>query len=334
MTRSDIIRALEKEYSQLREENLQEHERRMRQISLLHPEIANVVQASRELFMKQARNLLSRPDDAEALAKTTRQQAAKLRKQQEEMLEEAGFPANYLDPIYRCAVCRDSGYAGKGVKEMCACMNKRLIEILYESARERGADEQRFDTFKETILPNDVKVDGLNTQRAITVAARNMCREYADQYPNNTKLSLLLTGDTGLGKTFLLHCIENRLLHRGFAPISLTAYRLFEIMRGCHLSDPDKRQEFEEIIRCDMLLIDDLGTEPIMQNITREYLFTLLNERLMTKKHTVIATNLDMHALMNIYGERVSSRLFDMMNVSIAQLKGRDLRMIGKRGRK
>ena len=105
-------------------------------------------------------------------------------------------------------------------------------------------------------------------------------------------------------------------------------------MRGCHLSDPDKRQEFEEIIRCDMLLIDDLGTEPIMQNITREYLFTLLNERLMTKKHTVIATNLDMHALMNIYGERVSSRLFDMMNVSIAQLKGRDLRMIGKRGRK
>ncbi len=334
MTRSEIIRSLHEEYARLREENLQEHERRMKQINLFYPEIGRLTQESHELFMQQARNLLRRPEDAAALAKATRQQAARLRKQQEEQLREAGFPANYLDPVYRCAACRDTGYVGEGVREMCSCMNKRLIEIMYESARERGTAEQRFDTFNEAILPNDVKVDGANTQRAIAVAARNLCREYADQYPNNARLSLLLTGETGLGKTFLLHCVENRLLQRGFSPISLTAYRLFETMRGCHFSDSEKRQEFDQLIKCDILMIDDLGTEPIMQNITREYLFTLLNERLTQRRHTVIATNLGMRALMEIYGERVFSRLFDMMNVSVAQLKGRDLRMISRNGRK
>ncbi len=334
MTRSEIIRSLHEEYARMREENLREHERRLKEVNERDPKIGELALSSRELFMQQARNLLRRPGDAEALAMSTRQQAAQLRRQQEKRLVAAGFPATYLDPVYRCRECRDTGYVGDGVREMCSCMNKRLIEIMYESARERGTAEQRFDTFSETLLPNDVKVDGANTQRAIAVAARNLCREYAESYPNNMRLSLLLTGETGLGKTFLLHCIENRLLQRGFSPISLTAYRLFETMRGCHFSDPEKRQEFDQLIKCDILIIDDLGTEPIMQNITREYLFTLLNERLTQRRHTVIATNLGMRALMEIYGERVFSRLFDMMNVSVAQLKGKDLRMISRNGRR
>jgi DNA replication protein DnaC len=334
MTRSEIIRSLHEEYARLREENLQEHEKRMKQITVFYPEIAKLVQASHELFMQQARNLLSRPEEAEQLAKATRQQATKLRRQQEELLKEAGFPASYLDPVYRCAACRDTGYVGSGVREMCACMNKRLVDIMFESARERGTAEQRFDTFKETIFPNDVKVDGVNTQRAIALAVRNQCKEYADQYPNNARLGLLLTGETGLGKTFLLHCVENRLLQRGFSPIFVTAYRLFETMRGCHFSDPEKRQEFEQLTKCDILMIDDLGTEPIMQNITREYLFTLLNERLTQRKHTVVATNLGINALIGIYGERVFSRLFDVMNVSVTQLKGKDLRTLSRGGRK
>ena len=104
-------------------------------------------------------------------------------------------------------------------------------------------------------------------------------------------------------------------------------------MRGCHFSDGEKRQEFDQLIKCDMLIIDDLGTEPIMQNITREYLFTLLNERLTQRRHTVIATNLGIPELLNRYGERVFSRLFDTMNVSVTQLKGKDLRMLAGKGK-
>ena len=334
MTRSEIIRSLQEDYARLREENLREHERRLVEAGQKDPRIAEIAEESRALFMRQARNLLMRPDDAEKMAAETRKKAALLRGDQEKRLSAAGLPTDYLDPVYRCKACRDTGYVGEGVRSMCACMEKRLIDRLYDSARERGTADQRFENFNESIFPDDVLVDGVNTQRRIALRARRMCKEYAETYPETDTLNVLLTGETGLGKTFLLLCIENRLLDRGFSPICVTAYRLFETMRGTHFSDAERKQEFDQLVECDILLIDDLGTEPIMQNITREYLFTLLNERLTQQRHTVIATNLNVLELKELYGERVFSRLFDTVNVTPAQLKGKDLRMMSGRGGK
>ena len=104
-------------------------------------------------------------------------------------------------------------------------------------------------------------------------------------------------------------------------------------MRGTHFGEPEKEAEFRQMIGCDILLIDDLGTEPMMQNVTREYLFTLLNERQAQQKHTVLATNLNHMDLMNRYGERVLSRLMDGMNMQTLELKGKDLRLFGRRKR-
>lgn len=334
MTRSEIIRALTEDYARLREENLREHDRRLAEIEGKDSRIGEIVRESAALFMRQARFILARPDDAERMKKEILQKAASLRTEQEERLAALGLPKDYLDPIYRCKECRDTGHVGNTVRDMCACMEKKLIDRLYDSARERGTVDQTFEAFNESIFPDDALVDGVNTQRRIALRAKRMCKEYAETYPETDTLNVLLTGNTGLGKTFLLHCIENRLLDRGFSPICVTAYRLFETMRGAHFSDAEKRQEFDELIHCDILLIDDLGTEPIMQNITREYLFTLLNERLTQQRHTVVATNLSILELKELYGERVFSRLFDTVNVTPAQLKGRDLRMIAGRGRK
>lgn len=335
MTRSDIIRSLHEEYARMREENLREHDRRMAEVSAKSPRLGEIAEQSRALFMRQARFILARPADVEKMREETLSKAAQLRSEQEKLLASLGLSADYLDPVYHCAACRDTGYVGEGVRSMCSCMEKRLIDRMYDSARERGTAEQRFEAFNKDIFPDDELVDGVNTQRKIALRARRMCQQYADDYPETDTLNLLLTGNTGLGKTFLLHCIENRLLDRGFSPICVTAYRLFETMRGTHFSDPEKRSEFTQLTECDILLIDDLGTEPVMQNITREYLFTLLNERMTQRRHTVVATNLGARELMEIYGERVFSRLFDTSNVMPAQLKGRDLRMIaGRSGKK
>ena len=334
MTRSDIIRSLTEEYARLREENLREHDRRLAEAESKDPRISEIVRESHALFMRQARFILARPDDVERLKQETLQKAALLRAEQEKRLLALGLPKDYLDPIYRCRECRDTGHVGETVREMCPCMEKRLIDRLYDSARERGTADQKFETFDDSIFPDNELVDGVNTQKRIALRVRRMCREYAETYPETDTLNILLTGNTGLGKTFLLHCIENRLLDRGFSPICITAYRLFETMRGAHFSDSEKRQEFDELVRCDILLIDDLGTEPVMQNITREYLFTLLNERLTQQRHTVVATNLTILELKELYGERVFSRLFDTANVTPAQLKGKDLRMMAGRGRK
>jgi len=334
MTRSDIIRSLTEEYARLREENLREHDRRLSEIERKDPRIAEIVGESQTLFMQQARLILIRPDEVEQLKQETLRKASVLRAEQERRLTALGLPADYLDRIYRCRECRDTGHVGEAVREMCSCMEKKLIDRLYDSARERGTADQKFETFDETVFPDSELVDGVNTQKKIALRARRMCREYAEAYPETDTLNILLTGNTGLGKTFLLHCIENKLLDRGFSPICVTAYRLFETMRGAHFSDAEKRQEFDELVHCDILLIDDLGTEPVMQNITREYLFTLLNERLTQQRHTVIATNLSILELKELYGERVFSRLLDTVNVTPAQLRGKDLRMIAGRGRK
>lgn len=334
MTRSEIIRMLHEEYARTREANRQEHDRRVEQACKQDPRLGEIVELNRALFMQQARNLLRSPDSAERMAAETKRKAASLRSEQEKRLVALGLPADYFDPVYTCRSCRDTGYVGDGVKQMCACMEKKLTNRLYDGARERGTADQRFDTFREELLPDDAAVDGVHTQREIGVGARNFCREYADSYPKTQRQGLLLTGKTGLGKTFLLHCIENRLLERGFSPVVITAYRLFETMRGCHFADEEKRREYDQLIGCDILMIDDLGTEPIMQNITREYLFTLLNERLIQRRHTVVATNLGVTELLNTYGERVFSRLFDTMNVSVCQLMGQDLRMIFRKGGK
>ena len=129
-----------------------------------------------------------------------------------------------------------------------------------------------------------------------------------------------------MGKTFLLNCIFERVTTRGFSAVRITAFRMFEAMRQQHIGNDEKFTGFSDLIDAPLLLIDDLGTEPMMRNITVEYLFTLLNERAAAKRHTVVATNLTPAQLKERYGERVASRLLDRSLCAAVQLKGKDLR--------
>ena len=107
--------------------------------------------------------------------------------------------------------------------------------------------------------------------------------------------------------------------------------RLFEAMRGAGFGDEQKAREFDRLMGAEILLIDDLGTEPMVRNITVEYLFSLINERTGGGMHTVIATNLSFEDLKNRYTERISSRLLDKNGFEVVGLAGEDLRLIGRR---
>jgi len=331
MTRADVVRALNEEYARLREENIRKREARVDEVIAADPALEPLVHSGAALFQRQARMLLAHPEQAEALARQTRQEAAANDRALRARLKALGYPEDYLDPIYRCPVCRDKGYVGDPVREDCACFRQRLAQRLYDEAYAGTGSAQTFATYDESIFPDDEKVDGVRTQRQRSLAVRDLCLEYARSCPASIRPGLLLMGNTGLGKTFLLNCVQNLLIERGFAPVKVTGYRLFEAMRGAHFGEAEKEAEFRQMIGCDILLIDDLGTEPLMQNITREYLFTLLNERQTQQKHTVLATNLNHTDLMNRYGERVLSRLMDSMSVQTLELKGRDLRLFGRR---
>ena len=331
MTRADVVRALNEEYARLRDENLRRRDQRIDEVIAADPAMEPLVHGGAALFQRQARLLLAHPEQAEEIAKNTKAQAAANREALRARLKALGYPEDYLEPIYRCPVCRDRGYVGEPIREECACFRQRLAQRLYDEAFAGTGAAQTFDAFDEAIFPDDETVDGVRTQRQRARAVRDICREYARSCPAAARPGLLLMGNTGLGKTFLLNCIQNTLIERGFAPVKVTGYRLFEAMRGAHFGEPEKEAEFRQLIGCDILLIDDLGAEPMMQNVTREYLFTLLNERQTQQKHTVMATNLNHTDLLNRYGERVLSRLMDGMSVQTLELKGKDLRLFGRR---
>ena len=332
MTRADAVRALEGEYARLRDENNRAREERVAEVVAADPGIEPLVHGGAALFQRQARLLLAHPERAEALARETREQAAANDKALRARLRALGRPENYLDPVYRCPVCRDTGYVGYGVREACACFRQRLAQRIFDEASGGTETEQSFANYDESIFPEGGSADGDYSQKERSLMVRNLCRAYADSYPATERPGLLLMGNTGLGKTYLLNCIQNELISRGFAPVRVTGYRLFEAMRGAHFGDEEKQAAFQEMLSCDVLLIDDLGTEPMMQNITREYLFTLLNERQTHRRHTVMATNLNHADLMTRYGERVFSRLIDSANAEVFVLDGSDLRLRGGRG--
>ena len=211
---------------------------------------------------------------------------------------------------------------GEAPARFCECFEARLRLRQYEDGSMAGVDEQNFDKFDPDFIP---EADG---QRERTVQAKNLCERYADSFPDTEYRNLLLTGEGGLGKTFLLNCIFERVTARGFSAVRITAFRMFEAMRQQHMGNDDKYDGFSALIEAPLLLIDDLGTEPMMRNITVEYLFTLLNERAAAKRHTVVATNLTPVQLKERYGERVASRLLDKTLCAPVQFKGKDLRSL------
>ena len=331
MTRNDVVRALKAEYAALKDKNERTREARIAEVIQADPAMEPLIYGGAALFRRQARILLTHPERAEQEAQAIRAQAAENERTLRARLKAMGYGENYLDPIYRCPVCRDTGYVGEGVREECACFKQRVVQRLYDETSAATGEVQTFETYDESILPDDETVDGVRTQRQLALAVRGVCRDYATRYPDTDKLGLLIIGNTGLGKSFLMNCIQNELIRRGYVPVKMTGYRLYEVMRGCQFGGEDRQGEFKRLLACDILLIDDLGTEPMIQGVSREYLFSLLNERLSQRRHTVIASNLMPGDLLQVYGERVMSRLMDQMNMTVVQMKGKDLRFYARR---
>ena len=328
MTREEAARELTIEYQRQREADERALEMRRQEAEARDPRIGELSDGGASLLRQAARTLLIRPDEAVEAMKTARLRAEKMQAELKARLAAAGLPENYLEMQYRCPICRDTGFIADPIQRHCECFIKRLNQKMYEGAGLTGRTEQSFEAFDEQFVP-DTPVEGTGkTQREIACLARDRCLRYAARYPDTPRPGLMLMGNSGLGKSFLLNCVARRLIERGFSPVKLTAYRLFEAMRGAGFGDEQKAREFDRLMGAEILLIDDLGTEPMMRNITVEYLFLLLNERAAAKRHTVIATNLMATQLQERYGERVSSRLLDRSACGVVQLKGKDLRTL------
>ncbi|MCR5566865.1 MAG: ATP-binding protein [Clostridiales bacterium] len=320
--REDLLKELELEYDQVRFANEREEQRRREQIMAEEPEIYALVRQREELIFGTLRNALRGPADAGNLAARMKELSAGIRSK----LEEKGFSADYLAPVYRCPVCRDTGRTGDPVKEPCACLKKAYQQKLRGKIGLDSGKNETFESFDLSVFPEE-KIPGQSfSQRELMRVHLATCRKWAEEYPDSTYRDLVLTGSTGLGKTFLLHAMADRLIERDINVLLISAYRMLEVLRKSYFEND---QGSSELLDADVLMIDDLGSEPLMQNVTVEQLFNLLNERQNRNLSTVISTNLDMAKFRERYTERVASRLRDSRCCKVMNLIGRDIRVGG-----
>ncbi len=324
MTRSEYVRNLLEDYARQRAADDAELNARTREAEARDPEIARLRADNVSLALNTMRTILSLPtqEARTAAAEKMRNQGIANNAEIRRRLKALGLEEDSLEMRYRCPICRDTGYVGDAPARFCDCFEARLRTLQHEDGSMAGVDEQNFAAFNLNRFPEE---DG---QRAQMARARELCEAYANEFPDSKCRNLLLTGAGGLGKTFLLNCIYARVTDRGLSAVRVTAFKLFEAMRKQHVGSDESFDGFSSLLEAPLLLIDDLGTEPMMRNITVEYLFTLLNERMANKRHTVIATNLTPVQLQERYGERVASRLLDRSQTLPLLLRGKDLRRL------
>ena len=317
--REDLLKELESEYEQIRAANEQEEAFRRERIRTQEPEIERLVREREDIIFGTLRNILKGSAETGSLAERMEELLAGIRAG----LKEKGYPEDYLAPVYRCAVCRDTGRTGELIKEPCECLKKAYQRKLREKIGLAGERKETFETFDLNVFP-DERIPGQDfTQRGIMRLYKATCEKWANEYPDSPYRDLVLTGGTGLGKTFLLRAMAERLIERDKNVLVISAYRMLDMLRKSYFENDGSAAELTD---AEILMIDDLGSEPLMQNVTIEQLFYLLNERQNRGLSTVVSTNLDMAKFRERYTERIASRLRGD-RCKILSLMGRDIRI-------
>ena len=318
--RDAILQELHAEYEQRQQANQRENERRRQEAENACPEIGEVLDARQNLIFGALRGIL----DGRASADNLPQQMEVLNKRVASLLRQHGFAEDYLNPVYRCPVCEDTGYVGDLVKEQCECLRSAFFARLYKQIGLGENAEQSFENFDLSIFSSEKLPDKPFSQREIMSLFRQQCQGWAEQYPRVNQKTVMMSGKSGLGKTYLMHAMAKLLLQRGFNVLMISAYRFLDTARKAYFSG--NTEDLDLLMEADVLMIDDMGAEPLMENITITQWFNLINERQLRGKATVISTNLSDSEMRTRYTERVASRLLDKSASLILQFRGEDVR--------
>ncbi len=247
--------------------------------------------------------------------------------QKKTLLKQHGYSENYLEPIYNCVLCRDTGYLHQtveaDVREKCRCFRQKEIALLYEQSNiQKAIEKENFSTLSFEYYEGD---DRKRFQEAVRISL-DFVQNFEQDYQN-----LFFYGTVGTGKSFLSGCIAKELLQSGHSVIYFSSAGLFDTL--ARYSFDAKAKEtlynfYKDLYDCDLVIIDDLGTEVTNSFVTSQ-LFGCLNERYLRRKATIISTNLSLEELRDRYSDRIFSRITS--NFTICKLSGPDIRIYKKR---
>lgn len=266
------------------------------------------------LCLKQAELLLD--GNASALS-DLKASIGQLKSQKEALLKKAGLSPDYLDIPYICPDCEDTGYING---QKCHCFKQQALTLLYDKSNLREyLDSLDFSMVSDQYYEGEDLVHFKDSyQKSI-----NFVNNFKNDYQN-----LYFYGTVGTGKSFLSGCIAKELLQNGYSVIYFSAAGLMDVIAKYSFNrkqDQDYEAVYQDIYDCDLLIIDDLGTESI-NDFTISQLFTCLNERFLRKKSVVISTNLSLKELRDYYSERIFSRIVG--NFLFCKMTGPDIRKL------
>lgn len=296
-------------------------DRRMAEVLLAIPEMKGLLDSVSTITFEAAKRAIrGEASDTNDLHK----QLNEISDKKKNLLISAGFAPDYLEPVYECINCQDTGYVNG---EKCTCFKQAAINLLYKQSniqhklQHENFNKLSFKWYSKDYVDRTTGLTPLDNAKKVV----NICMEYVKDFPCGD--NLLFYGDTGVGKTFLSNCIAKEILDNAHSVLYMTAIDLFEYfaksMDSYDTSYEDK-ETCNQILDCDLLIIDDLGTE-LSNAFTNSKLFYCINSRLIAKKSTIISTNLSLEELMRNYSERIFSRITS--SYKLLKLFGEDIRL-------
>lgn len=281
--------------------------------ALLDPDFARADQEIKKLSFTLAR--------LEAYGKDTKEIEKLLKeakKSYSQRLKALCIKESELLPKYECKFCSDTGYCDS---KLCKCVKQRLIESLKASCGMSGALSYRFTQTPPTVF------SGTKQEKTMLSLYKTM-QTFCTKFPNTKYRNILLCGAPGVGKSYLISATANEIMEKGFSVLYVSAFEFNDLVLKYHTSPIDIRNDYiDDLLSAELLIIDDLGTEPMRKNVSIDYLFSVLSYRMEHDLHTILSTNLDATNLLDRYGERVFSRIFHKKYTFAKRIDGDDLRL-------
>ena len=257
------------------------------------------------------------------------QKITSLIKEKSDLLSDYGYDDNYLNVTYVCNECKDTGYIGN---EKCFCLKEKITELLYSQSNIKEIlERENFENFNLSLYSDNFVDTVTNVNSADNIRkVLNVCQNFTTNFGKEFE-NLLIYGATGVGKTFLTNCIAKEIMDKTYSVIYVSAIRLFEMLANEQFGKNENgyNSSVKDFINCDLLIIDDLGTE-LVNSFTSSALFNCINERFLKRKSIIISTNLSLGEIRNIYSERVFSRVTS--NYTLLKVFGEDLRIVTSLG--
>lgn len=310
-------------------------ERRQADLYKRFPRLAEIDRELAQTGLRLARGALAKAGTAASKdAQSIRTAHADLVNERAALLSTHGVPENYLSDVYQCAKCNDTGFVTHE-RQHCACLKQRLIDQYYSLSNLSGVlARENFSVFNSGLF-SDRRAEefGLSPRKNIELVRKEAERFIASRFAKkefceevgfaklvrktpgvaegvasaDSPSNLLLSGPTGLGKTFICHCIAKAVLDAGFTVLYVTAPQLFKQIQAQQFGRGEADERLNAVTDADLLILDDLGAE-FSTIVTDSALFDVVNQRLLDERATVISTNLTLDELKEQYTERIVSR--------------------------